>query len=315
MKCPICNTENPPEASSCQQCGFGMVRVEPAWPEQPVVPEWPATPLGAASPTSDGPAVPTAASPAPPAPPPSSPSDDELARMHVERGFQALRQNLFEQAQWEFEQARDLADNLDIAQMAEAQMTALIKDARQAAAQAIDGSLQDLAAQAQAAVEQAVPRPAPPRSTPTPAPATSPLTAPLDWAAALRDSVGLAILAALLVGLGAVICIGFFVAPLLGFVAGRIVGRRSDTERKPSSIAQAVLAGGAIGLGSWLGEVIAHPLWIDFLPQLSSDPLAVMAVVSCFPGALYLLLAVAASAVGWQVGRRSRKPAETERVK
>jgi hypothetical protein len=37
MKCPICNAENPPEASNCSQCGFSLGLSESAWPESPVI--------------------------------------------------------------------------------------------------------------------------------------------------------------------------------------------------------------------------------------------------------------------------------------
>ncbi len=33
MKCPICNTENPPGATACEQCGFGLSLTQPLWPD------------------------------------------------------------------------------------------------------------------------------------------------------------------------------------------------------------------------------------------------------------------------------------------
>jgi hypothetical protein len=51
-KCSICNTENPPEATNCQNCGFVLSQGQAAWSEFPTVeipepasiPEWPAWP-------------------------------------------------------------------------------------------------------------------------------------------------------------------------------------------------------------------------------------------------------------------------------
>ena len=34
MRCPICNTENPAEAASCQQCGFALGLEQSIWPDQ-----------------------------------------------------------------------------------------------------------------------------------------------------------------------------------------------------------------------------------------------------------------------------------------
>jgi hypothetical protein len=35
MKCPICSTENPPDRSSCSQCGFNLGLSQSAWPDSP----------------------------------------------------------------------------------------------------------------------------------------------------------------------------------------------------------------------------------------------------------------------------------------
>jgi hypothetical protein len=37
MKCPICSTENPPEASNCSQCGFSLGLSQSSWPDSPEI--------------------------------------------------------------------------------------------------------------------------------------------------------------------------------------------------------------------------------------------------------------------------------------
>ncbi len=189
MKCSICDTENPADATSCRQCGFSLG--QPAWLDSPTVEipelvvdtEWldipetapTVTPSMPAWLTDDAPttgvepitvesitvepaevepvAVEIEAAKMPPAyvPPPTPPTqDDRLARTHIARGFEAIRKNLYDQAKWEFEQARDLADDPEITEMAQEQLGELA-NTRMEAAQGRE----------RARLRQAQPRPAP----------------------------------------------------------------------------------------------------------------------------------------------------------
>lgn len=152
MKCPICNLENPAEAETCARCGFSLSLSQVVWPEVPQieVPRasetlgWPQTP--AVEPPAPPPAPPS------PAPPPAAPApsggpldallaaasatppgqavaqvvtEAQMAYEHVVRGFQAIRQGRLEQARWEFEQARDLAEDSKLLRLIEKQLQAL----------------------------------------------------------------------------------------------------------------------------------------------------------------------------------------------
>jgi hypothetical protein len=214
---------------------------------------------------------------------PALPSDDdELARLHIARGFEAIREGLPDQARWEFEQARDLADDMDIVRAAQAQLDEM------------SGKTAKVARRQARPIEKR-----PPQIIPSQLEST-------DWNPTVRIGLAVGVLNGVLIGCGAVFCLGFFLAPLLGFAAGWLTARRASTVRgegqSPGAI-HAIVAGGITGLGGWLGEVIGHPIWLASLNGSRSDPVAIMLFVACVPGVLYILLAVAASALGWNKGK------------
>ena len=277
MKCSICNAENPPDAKSCHQCGFSLSLSQPTWPDFPTVevpeptdiPQWPELPGTEAFPVPPEPIWPgddalvsiesvkvesvadmvedKEEAATVDIPPPDRPSeDDELARSHITRGFKAIREELYDQAKWEFEQARDLADDPVIVHMAQAQLS-------------------ELYSRPKAAPEQAPPRQAQPRPIrPIPLRRPSPPSAPIqirsiDWDTAVRLGLIMGVLNGVLTGCGAVACFGFLVSPASGFVAGWLTARKdstTDTARKngqSSNMIPAAIVGGITGLGGWLG--------------------------------------------------------------
>lgn len=322
MKCSICNAENPSDAKSCHQCGFSFSLTQPTWPDFPTVeipepveaPQWPELPDAGVSPTPLEPIWPetdvrvsvesievepiadseelVAAAPALPS------DDDQLARSHIARGFEAIRKGLDEQAKWEFEQARDLADSPDIVQLAQAQLSELVHPSVETA-------------------QPAPPRPAQPRPI-RPVPPRKPAPPPIptqirnvDWDPLVRIGLITGLLNGVLTGCGAVVCLGLVFSPAVGFVSGWLAARRVSTTStirrndQSSDTIPALIVGGITGLGGWLGGVIGHPIWVASTSTSTADPAAVGLVVACAPGILYILLSIVASVFGWRTARKS----------
>ncbi len=329
MKCSICNAENPSDAKSCHQCGFSLSLTQPAWPDFPTVeipepvaaPVWPDLPEVGVPPSPSEPVWPEVdASTGVESdgfgfvvdvvdgeeetvavltePPDQAFDDDQLARSHIARGFEAIRKGLDDQAKWEFEQARDLADNPEIVQMAQAQLSELLHPS------------------VEIVREQAPSRPAQPRVV-RPIPARKPTPPPtpiptqikdIDWDALVRIGLVLGLVNSLLTGLGAVLCLGLVFSPAVGFLSGWLAAGRVGTARKhgqASNVTPAIIVGGITGLGGWLGGIIGHPIWVASASTSTADPVAVGFVVACAPGILYILLAVIASVFGWRIVRKS----------
>jgi hypothetical protein len=327
MKCSICNAENPPEATICHQCGFSLTLSQPAWPDFPTVdipkpidtPMWPEVPpidvppppkepvwpesgdltktVGDAD--DEGPGVPEAVEShtAPPpieadVAPPEEPTDDELARFHITRGFEAIREGLLGQARWEFEQARDLADDVDIVHMAQSQLDSLFKTTTEPVR------------------EQA-------RSVGRPPSASAPRSiairgGAMDWQSVVRVGVIIGALSGVLTGCSAIVCLGFLLVPLSGFVAGWVLARRranvrpaADRDSQMAEIVQAVVVGAIAGAGGWLGQVIGYPIWLASLYESGSEP-QVWPFVACVSGA-FVPLATATSVLGWRIGARRER--------
>ncbi|MCX7681477.1 MAG: zinc ribbon domain-containing protein [Anaerolineae bacterium] len=323
MKCPICNFENPPPAARCEKCGYGFVQV--SWPEIPVPdiasPAWP----DLSGLQLEIPAAPT--TPAPPAAEEAAAlSDDELARMHMSRGFQALRKGLLDQAQWEFAQARDLADDLDIVRTAEAQLRELqqrlkapaeltepaerlmerlereqeelqqkVRSPEELADQAAERVRRRIAEEKREIMPELTIPPAQPVARPTPAPAKSSGLGP-----AVSTGLMLGVLNGALTACGAFACVGFLVSPLLGLGAGLLTARRGGI----SSPTQGWTAGALTGLLGWVGQIVGHLLWSSSDVTMP-DTLSVTACLTF----LYIPLSAVLGLAGWKLGTGRRKEA------
>lgn len=327
MKCSICNAENPPEATSCHQCGFSLSLSQPAWPDFPTVdvpepvdvPQWPevpqidiplppeepvwpesgdfTTPAGDADDGEPGvPEVVESHIAQPPidadVAPPGEPSDDELARFHITRGFEAIREGLLGQARWEFEQARDLADDVDIAHMAQSQLDSLVKT-----------TAEPVGEQARQVGRR------PSASTPLSIAIGS---GAMDWQLVVRIGVIVGVLSGVLTGCSAAVCLGLLLVPLSGFVAGWVLARRgasvhpaADRDSQVAEIVQAVVVGAIAGAGGWLGQVIGYPIWLASLYESGSEP-QLWLFVACVSGA-FVPLAAATSVLGWRVAARRER--------
>jgi hypothetical protein len=294
MKCPICNSENEPDATTCAECGFGLPLSQPAWPDPPTVPRIPITEsaLWPEPPQIEVPTTPPQASWADDESPvaqfkeqaftpielPAAPTldqDDQLAETHIERGKEALREDLLDQARWEFKQARDLADDQQIVNRAREHLRRL----RRPVAPGTD----------QAPSQQPVqlPNPAPPTVGPE----------------AMRRGVGLGVLNAILTGLGAGLCLGLLFSPFFGFLAGRSAARRSRGSEGSGALINAGVVGAVVGMGGWLGEMVGHPIWM----ALSADAAPVLTTTlfsSCFLGIVYIFLSVFFGIIGGLTGRK-----------
>jgi hypothetical protein len=333
MKCSICNAENPPDAKSCHQCGFSLSLTQPTWPDFPTVeipepvaaPQWPELPdTGAPSAplepiwpdtdvrvsVEDIEIEPIAISEelVPMAPTLSS-DDDELARSHIARGFEAIRKGLDEQAKWEFEQARDLADSPDIVQLAQAQLSGLGHPSVETAPEPVPPPV-EIAQPAPPRPAQPRPiRPVPPRK-PTPPPIPTQIRN-IDWDPLVRIGLAMGLLNGVLTGCGAIFCLGLMFSPAIGYVSGWLAARRAGTtgtirqKDQSSDTLPALVVGGITGLGGWLGGVIGHPIWVASTSTSTADPAAVGLVVACAPGILYILLSIVASVLGWRAARKS----------
>ena len=320
MKCPICNAENPPDAGSCQACGFGLSLSRVEWPELPTIdvlqpdagPPWPDTPgvempSLAPAPTIDlspptfatGEQEPAPGSepeepvpPEPGGPPAGGPTDDELAKEHMSRGFEAIRSGMPDQARWEFEQARDLADDEEIAAVARAHLA-------------------DLTAAPSSPVPLPTPPPAPrPARRPTPQvtplslddlvpPAVTAQIKATDWAFTLKTGAIAGGITALITGCGAATCLGALFAPLAGLVTGLVIANQKKKTGQRLDAFRAMLAGGIAGLGGWLGQIIGYPI-IMATTERSSTSMA-WPVLTCLVGAAYVPFSSALGALGWKI--------------
>lgn len=293
MKCPICNAENEPDATACMECGFGLTLSQPAWPEPPSVPRiqpteetlWPEQPQIEVPETpplaawaDDSPVArfqEEAFTPVAPPVPPIFDQDDQLAETHIERGKEAIQEDLLDQARWEFQQARDLADDEQIVERAKELLHQLQRPAAPAADEV----------------------PAPARA---PSPSSPPAAISVE---AMRLGFGLGVLNTILTGLSAAFCLGILFSPFFGFLAGRSLARRTAKRGRHVSLIQAVIVGAVVGAGGWLGEMVGHPIWMSVASE-SAPPLPTTLFSSCFLGILYLFLSAAFGFIGGVIGRR-----------
>jgi hypothetical protein len=306
MKCPICNTENTPDARACETCGFSLsLGQQVAWPELPRVefpkpvemPAWPETSVIEVAPVSSmfaragGPAIGGAQAEiepeAPPAGEPSSPqvqpSDDELAREHIARGFVAFKEGLLDQARWEFEQAYNLADSEDITRIAQSQLDALRTKAAAIVA----------------------PERLRPIRRPAPAPVPTP-SLPQINADELRSALRVGLFAGLVAGFitaitgSAALCLGFLLGPAAGFVAGWLA---CGPNKRPGDVIPALFAGGVAGVGAAIGQWIGYPASVSSSTRAATESLQAL---SCMMGFVYIALAAVAGALGWRVRRQQK---------
>jgi len=342
MKCSICNTENPAGATSCRQCGFSLS--QPAWPEFPTIEipepaadiEWPDLPETALPVAPSAPAWPAddilttsiepieieIEKPKPPpvrVPPPAPPTqDDRLARTHIARGFEAIRESMYDQAKWEFEQARDLADDPEITEIAQEQLGDLANTRMEAAQGRERARLRQ--AQPRPAPRPTPPRPAQPRPTPPkpvrpiqptrqkrPIPPAVPIqTGSIAWGIVVRTGLIAGVLNGVLTGCTAPFCIGFLLAPASGFIAGLWIARNKTLTRdgQPSTAIPSAVAGGIAGFVGWLGQVIGYPVWLNSLSTTQSNTESLLAFTACVTGGVYIPVSAALGALGWRLGRK-----------
>jgi hypothetical protein len=222
-------------------------------------------------------------------PSPGYPSDDELARTHIARGFEAIREGLIDQARWEFEQARDLADGKDIVRLAQAQLSELLP--RHEAAQIVQAPMH-------------------PMVKPPPRPALTGISL-IDWKPTLRIGAVMGIMNAVCTSCTAVFCLGFLLSPFLGFVTGLLIARnKTNPPRQPKDIVHAIAAGGITGLGGWLGQAISYPIWTtSILNTLDAQNDSTTLACMTFLGMLYIPMTIALSALGWKLGK-PREPSD-----
>jgi hypothetical protein len=215
-------------------------------------------------------------------PSPDYPSDDELARTHIARGFAATREGLIDQARWEFEQARDLADSEEIVRLARAQLGEPLP--REAARGAQE--------------------PARPIVKPPPRPPLIQMSQ-MDWKPTLRIGVTMGVINAACTSCTAVLCLGFLLSPFLGFVAGLLVARnKASPPRQSGDIVHAIAAGGITGLGGWLGQAISYPIWTtSILDTLDIQNDSTTLICITFLGMLYIPMTIALSVLGWRLGK------------
>lgn len=313
MKCPICNFENPPSAARCEKCGYGFIQV--TWPEIPAPeitpPEWPD--LSALQPTIPAaPAIPVPSAGEIVSKPEElqTPSDNELARKHISRGFQAVREGLWDQAQWEFAQARDLADNLDLVSMAEAQLRELQQRAKlpeellepaERVIEHLEQKLQKPEELARQLVEEARRREATPDVI---APPVQPRVRPRpiqkpDFKSAIATGLVIGMVNGALAACGAAICLGLLTSPFLGLAAGWLTARRAGR----GDIAQGFVAGGITGLVGWISGIAGYLLQTTSDISVDSDVRAGMACLTL----LYIPLSAVMGMVGWRLGASRRQ--------
>jgi hypothetical protein len=281
MKCPICNEDNVQDLTTCQRCGFGLVLAVPPWPDASVLsfPEEYSMPqrtdsidpvanvelsqLGPQLTWPEKVAIDGVDIEQPEAEIPvaeartqelAAESEDALARAHIERGIEALREQMFDQARWEFEQARHLADDLEVVRMAEARLDDLRS--------IIDREVQERLSSIRPRSSSAPPS-SPPVLPIVPAASSGTL---VDWTRALRASVVFGLVAAILAALSGGGCIGIFATPVLALFAGIVAGARGSRLNVNSGV-----AGALVGLGGGLGGAVGRvPLAITEVTDLPS---------------------------------------------
>jgi hypothetical protein len=224
--------------------------------------------------------------------PPGEPSDDELARFHISRGFEAIREGLLGQARWEFEQARDLADDVDIVHMAQSQLDSLVKTTTGPVG------------------ERALPVGGRPSASPSLSIALR--DEAVDWQSAVRIGVMVGLLCGVLTGCSAMVCLGFLLVPLSGFVAGWLLARKraeirptADQDGQVTEVVQAIVVGAIVGVGGWLGQVIGYPIWLESFYESGSEP-QMWLFVACVAGA-YVPLSAVTSVLGRRIAARRKR--------
>lgn len=368
MKCPICNAENDEGATSCQRCGFGLALSQPVWPDTSAInfPDPISVLPPTAQPTFPSPAViskaelvefvdarfsglgrhdesPRRVGVASPEPAEEGESDDRLAMVHIQRGYEALRQSLREQAEWEFEQARDLAEDAGIVQEAQEQLAqlrglvdAVVQDVRddQTALQhlhrgreALDERLFDQArwefeqarrvaqgarvaqmaeaylVQLRTMVDQEIEqRLNAARRAPAPAPVRPVTRRPTRWRAALRPVLFLGVVACLLTAGVNQPCLSFFAALGFGFLAGVLVVRQASG----ASMVDTGIGGALVGVGGWLGDVVTGFVWASPGADVESIFTTVMTSM-CFAGPLLVTAAAFGGVMGGLVVKWNAK--------
>lgn len=278
-KCPICNTENPPDASACSQCGFGLILTGPLWPDS--------APVETSEP-QDRPSAVEAPKAEPPPPPKDNgppvvtreevaktPDNNERARVHIANGFQALRAKSYRRARREFERARDLADDPDIVRMAQAQLSELSKPSQEARREPVR------------------------RPMPAPQPAVSQVEG-ADWMPAARIGLIASLISGVLSACGAVFFLGALIMPIAGFIAGWWAARQANQEARPTNASHALIAGAIISLSGGLAQIIGYTIWMEILPDVQFDS-STLLCVSCTLGTCYTALTIPLSLLGWRL--------------
>lgn len=278
-KCPICSTQNAPDATTCKQCGFSLSLSGTLWPDSDpddILEEQDTPPAAKAQ------AVEATLPPPEPAPPKQEAvktvDHDALARTHISKGFQAVRAKSYRQARREFERARDLTQDPAIANMAQTQLDELDK-----------------------AQEQARPKPAP-RPAPAPKPTTSPVEA-LDWMAAAHVGLIISLIGGILSVCGAAFYVGIVITPVCGFIAGWWTARQAEREARPTLISHGLIAGAVVSLGGWLAQMIGYVIWMRMVPEIEFST-STFICVSCMCGTIYTTLTIPLSALGWKLKMR-----------
>jgi hypothetical protein len=98
--------------------------------------------------------------------------------------------------------------------------------------------------------------------------------------------------------------VGCAFAPLFGFIAGwQVAGQRA--EQVP--VSHALIAGAVASLVGWFGHVIGYLAWLNVLAESVTSDIPSPSFTSelqcftCFAGGVYIVLAMALSALGWKI--------------
>lgn len=301
-KCPICNTQNDPDATACQQCGFGFSLTQPLWPDYnlDVAPGEPTAPKPSKKPEPPEKQEPPPLAPRP-LPPVETVDNDALARAHIADGVRAMRAGAPGQAQQEFEQALELANDPAIVRSAQKRLNELSGELDEAAR--LPARLETPPAPRPSFDSLTTKSPPAPRSTEdsTELRSRSRQARPsenLGWMSALRLGLTLGFVNGVLTGCGAIFCVGFFFAPLFGLLAGWWVAKQAEEHEWPTQIGHALLAGALVGLGAGLGQLVGFPLWLRDTPDLELN--TVFYCITCCLGATYAAITIILSALGWR---------------
>jgi hypothetical protein len=134
----------------------------------------------------------------------------------------------------------------------------------------------------------------------------------VDWQSVVRIGVIVGVLSGVLTGCSAIVCLGFLLVPLSGFVAGWVLARKGAQGRPPADqdgqvteIVQAIVVGAITGVGGWLGQVIGYPFWLASFYESGSES-QMWLFVACVAGA-YVPLATATSVLGWRIAARRER--------